>query len=708
MMISDPAAIERTRAAFELLLPRRRTDLTVSAAPTDLQLIDDRLRTALLEWLLAACRQPLALLLEDVHWTDGASLALLEALLEHAFARPLIVIATARPELADARPDLFAGNEVVRIDLRGLARAAVRRVAESAAGRPLDDALIDRVAARSEGNPFFVEQIVHTLEPDTGLEGELRVPLTVEAAIQSRLDHLPRSEKDLCKLASVIGRAFSVAELVGLGAREPRIALRPLRRRGLIAARGDDRFDFANALYRDVAYRMLSLRAQLELHARAAQLLEESANADLEEIAQHLEKAGDVRAAPYYARAACGAMLRGDAQTVLRASEAALRLGIDDAMQYEVRMARADALRFLGRREEQSAELDVALAHATTDAERARALSEQCVCAARKGRGDEALALGEAAVEAARAASQPDALVLALGRHLLALVSLGRFGQARGRLEEAEAVLHVEPRTLAQLAEWRGQLASALGDLSARRQAFTRAAELHRQLGDLRRAAGAECNLADVDNRIGAYVEAARALEDACGACQKVGHRAMEGYARLNLGYALTMMGRPNDALPVLEAAGQIAERIEEVRLSLLVRIYRARALLAIDRAEETMALASDAAREARERAMPALEIAARTVLGRALVQRGLSEAFAETSRAMELLEAVGGVEEDEIETYLAHADAARVRGDPVLADSIRKRARARLCELADRIDDAPLRESFLHNVPAHRSLEGG
>lgn len=707
---NDPKDIERCSEMFRrLLLSGKETAGGIgSMAHADLQSIGDRMQLALLDWMLALLKKgPLALVLEDLQWAGDASIALIERLRAHAFDQPLLIVGTARLELAELRPELFDDANAVRLELRGLGVEQVRVLVERIVGAGVDRDWLETLAKRTEGNPFFVEQIVRGLdEAGWDLDAQ-QLPWSVEAALQARLDHLTRPERELCCRAAVLGRAFTALELGALGVRDPRPLLAALRRRGIIAARGDDRYAFQSPLLSDAASKMVTDDARAGLHARAAEVLSSMPESDIEEVARHYERGLALEAAASaYLRALLAAAMRGDAATMLRTSDKALHLGISADKHFEVRMARADALRFVGQREAQWTELTVAATLAVTDAQRARVLSEQCVAASRRG-SVEASAFGEAAVAAARASGDPAAITLALGRLLLSLLATGRSRQAHALLAEAlQSSERCDARVRALVSEWEGQYAGSTGDLEARRRAFAEAARLHRETGDLRRAAGAETNLADVDNRVGAYESAARALGDALNACRKVGHQVMEGYALVNLAYSQTRMGLCAEALQGLDAAQDIAERLGEVRLECAVRVYRASALLRAGRLEEAIAMAMTAASAAIERGMPHLEIAAFTLEAEArLATDDAALAFERSRHAMERMREIGTVEEDEISVHLAYARAADAVGEHALAADIRRDARSRLCELADAIRDPSLRSAFLSNVPAHREL---
>jgi tetratricopeptide (TPR) repeat protein len=399
---------------------------TLRMAWHDPQLVADRIRLAVLDLFEGvASHSATALVVEDLQWADAESLTLLEDLVADLAGSPLLVVVTARPELRETRPGLFSGRDVLRIEPRGLPLGDVAALARGLAGRTLAEPLVRRVADRSGGNPLFVEQIVLALDEDGLLdaaETELPLPLTVEAAVQARLDHLPAAEKDLCKRASVLGRPFAEDELEALGVLDPKTLLASLARRDLVVpagrARGSTRRDhqFRSRLVEDVAYRMIAEEARAELHKRLAAYLDARTEADPEEVATHWDR-GEVprRAAARYAQAVVAAARRGDGATVLRCSQRALALGAPEDAHFPIHIARAEALRFAGRRAEQGMALAHAIEASRTDAERAEATSKRAAWLARVGRADEALPLAQEAVRIARLDRTPDILASVLG-----------------------------------------------------------------------------------------------------------------------------------------------------------------------------------------------------------------------------------------------------------------------------------------------------
>jgi hypothetical protein len=265
-------------------------------APADLHPLAarDRLRqawVAFLEELVA--ERPLVVLVEDLHWADEALLDLLEAGLDDARG-PLLLLATARPELVHRRPTWGSGGRDrtgETLWLEALSPTDTALMIDQLIPAVLPAPVRALVVDRAEGNPFFVEEVVRTLidqgvlerhdgswtahEPST----QFVVPDTVQAVLAARIDLLPAAEKAGLQAAAVIGRTFwsgPVYEL--LEDVEP--DLRVLEDRDFIRHRsgsslmGEREFVIKHALTREVAYGSLPTAKRARLHARFAAWLE--------------------------------------------------------------------------------------------------------------------------------------------------------------------------------------------------------------------------------------------------------------------------------------------------------------------------------------------------------------------------------------------------------------------------------------------------
>jgi tetratricopeptide (TPR) repeat protein len=684
----------------------------LAAARADPQLMQDRLRLALLEYLLGlAGEAPVGLFLEEIQWMDPDSLAVLEQL----EARPLFTVLTARPEIDRTTIDFLDAREPLELELEGLERLDVADMAKWIASRALPDALIDALAERTGGNPLFVEQIVSALVAEARLDAEpknLPLPLTVEAAVQSRLDQLSFGEKAACRRCSVLHRPFFHHEATALGVDDAAELLKRLTEKRILAMKKKRHtslgaeFRFKSTLIQDVAYRMIVEEQRAPLHAKAAAHLSRLPDTDPEELAFHYERAGDPkRAALHHARAAFNAARRGDSRKVDACTERSLALGTPEEALFDLAMIRGEALQFLGRHEERDEAIAIALEAARNASERAQALAEKVKDDLRAGRPEQAITSAEEAVKRAQEVRDSDVLVLALGRYGLALTKAGRLADARRALEEADRVATLAPIHLrALIAGWKAQLAGNRGDLAGRLHGFSQAVQLYQRAGDSRRVAGAKVNVADVYNRVGDYHRAEKALEEAQLESRRVHNLPMEGYALVNRAYSLTSLGRTEEALRLLGEASRIADRIGDQQLELYARLYWVRAHTGS--AEARLAEEAESIARTAEKRFPSLAINAFSRA--AMLRYRMSEhdkALALSAKAMEVLDRVGASEEDEVEVYLTHSRLLEKAGRVQEAEDVLRRGRRRLNEMAGAIEDVALRDQLLHGVAAHRTL---
>ncbi len=261
----------------------------------------DRFQDAWIEFLTTlAADRPLALLVEDLHWAEQPLLDLLERLIERVEG-PLLVIATARPELNERRPGWgkSAGADVLGLEPLSPSDSGVLLGELLATEVPvrLEELLVDR----SEGNPFFVEELVGMLI-DRGLiarenggwtvsgsASEIDVPDSVQALLAARIDLLDPADKEALQTAAVIGRVFWTGPVYELLAAEP--DFRALEERDFIRLRtgssipGQREYAIKHALTREVAYASLPRARRARLHAGFAGWLERFGGESADEYA---------------------------------------------------------------------------------------------------------------------------------------------------------------------------------------------------------------------------------------------------------------------------------------------------------------------------------------------------------------------------------------------------------------------------------------
>ena len=685
----------------------------LAASHGDPQLLADRRRVALGDLFVGlASEGPLALILEDVQWADPDSLAVAEELIEILDEDAALMVATARDK--DDAPALLSHPRTVVIAPRGLSKADVRTLGGAVRGEPIDPELANRLHARTGGNPLFVQHIAAAM--DAGRD-DLPMPPTVEAAVQAHLDRLSLSTRTACCATAVYGRAIRPSDLAALGVADADLHLGHLAKEGLLTGRrarssggagAAGAFRFVNALVEDVAYRMLSDERRRNMHGLAADHLAEVDGGAHEDIAAHLAEAGNsTQAGLRYEDATAAAAARGDSRTVLRCAARAAASGSGPRDAFALHLAVVEAASFLGEGRVESAALDAATDAASTDREHALVGSAKIAQRSRAGDSAGALAFAVDAVDAARAAGDDSTLALTLGRRGVAAIYAGELGLAQEALQEATArSTSCNVHTQGLLAAWRAQLATAAGDLGARVDAFAEAVRLYREAHDLRRGAGAATNLADAYNRFGAYDDAAPALKAALSDCRRVGNRPMEGYALVNLGYALAGLGRADDADEAFAKAEAVADALGQPRLSMAAKIYRARAQLGASADTEAAARLATLGSQARSAGLPGLEISALVAAARAWLELKQDErALALAEAAMSLREELGAMEEDEAELFRTFADALDATGQHERADDARRAGAERVRAVAAGISDERWRRRFLEDVPANARL---
>ena len=276
-----------------------------------------------------AKQQPLLLLIEDAHWLDTSSEQLLRRLFDALATAPVLAVVTHRSEYTwpHAQSSYFS-----QVRLRGLGEELVDQLARSIAGRERLPARLRRtVADRSDGNPFFIEEMVKLLDEQGLLDGDgpeeatiRQVPSTVQEVLLARIDRLDEAAKRTLQMASVIGREFTVRilERVAEAAESSRL-LDELRGLELIYEKSvhpELAYMFKHALTHDVAYQTLLESQRRSLHRVVAELIEELYAERLPEFYETL--AYQYAQADVPEQAARYALLSGDRAAKTRAPEA--------------------------------------------------------------------------------------------------------------------------------------------------------------------------------------------------------------------------------------------------------------------------------------------------------------------------------------------------------------------------------------------------
>ena len=247
--------------------------------------------------------QPLLIVVEDLHWIDAETQALLDRLVESLPAARLLLLVNYRPEY---RHDWGGKTYYSQLRLDRLAPQSAIALLENLVGGDAGLAPLKRLLlARTEGNPLFLEESVRNLVDDGGLAGErgayrlakapetIQVPSTVQAMLAARIDRLSAEDKDVLQTAAVLGKDVPVAVLAAVTGRTADALAEGLGRLQTaeflyeVSLFPDVAYTFKHALTHEVAYGSLLKERRRALHARAVTAIESLYQ---ERLAEHVER----------------------------------------------------------------------------------------------------------------------------------------------------------------------------------------------------------------------------------------------------------------------------------------------------------------------------------------------------------------------------------------------------------------------------------
>ena len=637
--------------------------------------------------------QPLVVVFEDLHWIDGETQAVLDALVESLPASRIALLVNYRPEYGHG----WAGKTYyVQVRLDTLPPESAADLLRGWLGEDTAlDSLKRMLTARTEGNPLFLEESVRALIETGVLAGErgayrlakpaeaIEVPVTVQAILAARIDRLPAEDKRLLQAAAVVGKDVPLEllrDVTDVGEQDvPRLLARLTAAEFLdeTSLFPDPVYAFKHALTHEVAYGSVLHDRRRGLHARIAEAIEHRYAGRLpehvERLAHHAFQ-GEVwdKAVTYLRQAGFKAVRRSAHREAIANLERALaalshlpadrdstRLGVDLRLDLALALSQSarygDILRRMTEAEPLAESLD--------DRRRLGAVLVRMAQVLRlKGDYDAALRAGGRAVAVADALGDP--LLRSSTRHRLGQIhfSLGEYARAAELLREGIDLLGELAGTADELGyvlgvgpcAWLGEVRASLGDFTeavALARRALRLAESGSRPGDLIVALG---SLGLIQVARGDYQASIPVLERGLALCQSWGILDWSPTLASNLATSYARQGRLTEAIALHQRAGE-----EEARET------QGTPAFGLLRLGETHALAGrlDDARACAERALG---------LSRAAGERGIE------ARALRLLGEVeaGGAAPD-AEQSERHFTEALARCEAVGA-----RPNAARCEL--------------------------
>ncbi|MEE8395748.1 MAG: AAA family ATPase, partial [bacterium] len=246
------------------------------------EVIRRKVEAALKAYLLAGCREkPLVVIFEDLHWVDDGSEAIMQQYLETIAAYPVLLVMTYRPEY---RPPWAHYGHLTPLALKPLGEGGTAQVLAGSLGvEALPEGLAALVHERTEGNPFFTEEVALSLAEEGAVERgngaavlarpltEIAFPDTVQAVVRARIDRLGDGARNVLRLAAVVGREFTENLVARLSENPDPLSERlgELKSLELILEKRfqpEAEFMFKHAITHQVAYDSLLLSRRKALH----------------------------------------------------------------------------------------------------------------------------------------------------------------------------------------------------------------------------------------------------------------------------------------------------------------------------------------------------------------------------------------------------------------------------------------------------------
>jgi len=753
----DEGAMQLLGPLLAKLLPELwGRDYMAGAAPAaalDPQAAQQRLNDAIVRVLRAAARsRPTVVMIEDAHWADEATLALLSFLTRVSGLSGLLVCVTYRQEEVSPGHTLIElrGDRVKRVDLERLSPEVTTDLARSMLGLDeLPPLLVERLQHTTGGNALFVQELIRSL----AAEGEVlqrtaggwrvdqtalqraRLPKSIRQVVERRLEQLSLQTRRVLECAAAMGSVFwpgGVAEVRKEPGAGVRAALQEALSQRLVAVRDESTFAdereylFSNPTLREVVYGNIPQQELQRYHAQIAAWLiahsEEEVAEHLGLIADHLESAREEeRAASYLRRAGEQAASRFANAEAIDYFSRALELISEEnlAGRYALLLAREKAYNLRGAREAQARDLAALeeLAESLEDGRPQAGESRRAEAALRRANyatatGDYATAISraQAAIRLAQEAQDVSKEAAGYVQWGWALWHQGDadYDLARAQLEQAlnlarDASLNqIAADSLREI----GNTFQLQGDYSEAMVYYERSLRVAREIDSPQPRGMALVNLGLVSTALGDYSRARDCAEQALSIFRQAGDRFNEGLALDILSYLFHHTGDNETAHRYAQQALRIMQEIGARGSEDYPLVSLGRALEGLGRLDEAADFYRRANALRQEWDRPSLAIEALAGAARvSLAQGDLAQAQDQIEEILQYLESntLEGTDEPG-RIYWTCYRVLRANQDPRARDLLETVHRL-IQEKAAKISDEKKRRAFLENVATHREI---
>lgn len=700
---------------------------------------------------------PVVVLLEDLQWTDTASWEyLMEVFLDEAIGEHpngLFILGAARPEWhppqqleglfkSSSSSEIVSNKWGIQIFLLPLTDQSTRELVKEIFQRVQDipEQVIDLLVERSEGVPYFTEEIVNWFIDHEILDTRSEqwrfiteklksqpLPATLQHLLLTRLSNLSQSERAALQRGAIFGRRFWTGGVEALGVSSGEETLGHLQPRGFVEAQpesafqGDTEWSFQHNLLQEVTYESVLKRERSELHKVAAGWLERQARqADrLDEFAgllgDHFERAGELSAAAdWYLLAGKRAFSQGAPREASGFYTQALKLlpPVDRERRWQALLGREEALSVLGEAESWKEDVTalLELAHSFEDDNNlAEAYLRQAIFGMRTAN---MLIQYQASHEALSVAQRCGNEIIELKALAMAAVTELYQNDKSAVIDHIQEALHNarqlgDENVLSFVISRAAFCYSELGDFSNWYPLYTEQVELDHRLGNRIQEAMGLGNLGSSYVACGFYKQGRKLIEQAIKINQSLDARRSLAYDFINLGGVYLATGDLRKARKLLEEALLEISPTQDARGKTFGLNDLGYVLLAMDDAPSASRHFIEAHELALSHGLIALACEAKTGLAACAVMQGnLDEARKYISEAWNYLNEHGWVGMGSPgKVYLTCAETFDALGEAEDAHAVIESAHQALMDVADTKNITQWRQSFLENVPEHRAL---
>ncbi|MDA0245903.1 MAG: tetratricopeptide repeat protein [Chloroflexi bacterium] len=529
--------------------------------------------TALLEDCLRTAAQvaPILIVLEDLHWLDALSFDLLEALAKTLTSSSICFVMAYRPPQLGrlTTPRLESLPSFTKIELSELTPAEAEQVIRAklaqlfpTPGREIPAELVQMLMTRTQGNPFYLEELLNYLH-DRGLDprtlhtlSQIELPDSLHSLILSRIDQLTEREKSTLRVASIAGRLFRATWLTGyypeLGAlpqvRASLDELHSLDITPLDAPEPELAYLFKHIVTHEVTYESLPFATRAKLHEQLATYIEATyaESPPLEVLAFHYGRSQNLPKQHEYFRLAGEAAQRNFAnEAALAYYDKLLPLLEENSAKVSLLLKRGAVLELMGAWAEVEQNYHIALSLAETPTETAAIqglLGKLC-----RLRGDY-----EAALEWLRQAQAGYAHLTSKVGLTQTVIEMGMVYSRKGEYDAAQANLHDglawarqagDNSAISAALNNLGLVANSQGDYASAWALYEESYTLRRELGDKWGMAVMLNNLGSIALNRGEYAKAQKLLTEGLALQRSMGDKLGISMSLNNLGGVATHLG---------------------------------------------------------------------------------------------------------------------------------------------------------------------